>query len=209
LKIFLTRITTLALVIMASLFIGVFPIALRNGSVLSLLTVGIPSVALALWASPRRRGPSLASELIGFVLPVSVVSSLLGLLVFYGTLLANGALEGADTEAELVAAVPLAQSALISFLVFCGLLVLVFLKPPTRWWARAAELSTDRRPAILAVVLMVVFVVISAVPALRRLFDLQPMRPVAVGIAVLAVVVWVLVLRVIWRARVLDRFLAF
>jgi cation-transporting ATPase E len=108
LKIFLARITTLALVIMASLFIGVFPIALRNGSVLSLLTVGIPSVALALWASPRRvRGPSLGSELVGFVLPVAVVSSLLGLVVFYGTLLANGALEGADTEAELVAAVPL------------------------------------------------------------------------------------------------------
>lgn len=209
LKIFLTRITTVALVIMASLFIGVFPIALRNGSVLSLLTVGIPSVALALWASPRRvRGPSLGSELVGFVLPVSVVSSLLGLLVFYGTLLANGALEGADTEAELTAAVPLAQSALVSFLVFCGLLVLVFLKPPTRWWARAAELSTDRRPAILAVTLMVVFVAISAVPALRRLFDLQPMNPVAVGIAVLAVVIWVLALRLIWRARVLERFLA-
>jgi hypothetical protein len=50
--------------------------------------------------------------------------------------------------------------------------------------------------------------VISAVPALRRLFDLQPMRPVAVGIALLAVVIWVLVLRLIWRARVLDRFLA-
>ena len=209
LKIFLTRITTVALVIMASLFIGVFPIALRNGSVLSLLTVGIPSVALALWASPRRvRGPSLGSELIGFVLPVSVVSSLLGLLVFYGTLLANAALEHADTEPELLAAVPLAQSALVSFLVFCGLLVLVFLKPPTRWWARASELSTDRRPAVLAVTLMVVFVVISAVPALRRLFDLQPMRPIAVGIAVLAVVIWVLVLRLIWRARVLERFLA-
>jgi cation-transporting ATPase E len=209
LKIFLTRITTVALVIMASLFIGVFPIALRNGSVLSLLTVGIPSVALALWASPRRvRGPSLGSELIGFVLPVSVVSSLLGLLVFYGTLLANAALEDADTEPELLAAVPLAQSALVSFLVFCGLLVLVFLKPPTRWWARASELSTDRRPAVLAVTLMVVFVVISAVPALRRLFDLQPMRPIAVGIAVLAVVIWVLVLRLIWRARVLERFLA-
>jgi hypothetical protein len=103
------------------------------------------------------------------VLPVSVVSSLLGLLVFYGTLLANAALEHADTEPELLAAVPLAQSALVSFLVFCGLLVLVFLKPPTRWWARAAELSTDRRPAILAVTLMVVFVVISAEPALRRL----------------------------------------
>jgi cation-transporting ATPase E len=209
LKVFLTRITTVALVIMASLFIGVFPIALRNGSVLSVLTVGIPSVALAVWASPRRvRGPSLGSELIGFVLPVAVVSSLLGLLVFYGVLLAEAALSGSDSQAEILSAVPLAQSALISFLVFCGLLVLVFLKPPSRWWARAAEVSPDRRPAVLAVVLMVAFVVISAVPGLRRLFDLQPMNLEAVGIAVLAVVIWVLVLRLIWRARLLERYLA-
>ena len=52
LKLFLARIATMALVILSALVIGVFPINLRHGSILTFLTVGMPAVLLAVWARP-------------------------------------------------------------------------------------------------------------------------------------------------------------
>ena len=51
--------------ILSALVIGIFPIALRNGTLITLLTVGIPSIALALWARPGvRPRTSLARDLL-------------------------------------------------------------------------------------------------------------------------------------------------
>ncbi|MDL2335700.1 MAG: HAD-IC family P-type ATPase, partial [Chloroflexota bacterium] len=51
---FLARIATMGLVIVSSLVVGIFPIALRNASAITLLSVGIPAALLALWAQPGK-----------------------------------------------------------------------------------------------------------------------------------------------------------
>ncbi|MGH2346755.1 MAG: HAD-IC family P-type ATPase, partial [Chloroflexota bacterium] len=177
LKLFLARISTIALVIISGLVVGIFPLAVRNSSIITLLTVGVPSVLLALWARPGARArTSLAHDMWHFVLPAAVFSSLIGLTVFYGTiglrLWSLGLIEHA-TQARLDQAVtesvPYAQTALAAFLVFCGLFLVIFVEPPTAWWIGSEKLSGDRRPALLAVGLMVTYLLISTAAPLRTL----------------------------------------
>ncbi|HEY8287189.1 MAG TPA: HAD-IC family P-type ATPase, partial [Chloroflexota bacterium] len=198
LKLFLARISTMALVIVSALVVGIFPLAVRNSSVITLLTVGIPSVLLAFWAQPGiRPRASLARDLWHFVIPAAVFSSLLGLAVFYGTIglrlwslgLLGNAREAAGEQA-VTTSVPYAQTALAAFLVFSGLFLVIFVEPPNTWWEGAEKHGGDRKPAVLAVVLMLAFLVISAVPPLRTLFALSPLEPRYLPLVIAALGVW-------------------
>ncbi len=215
LMLFLARISTVALVILSALVIGHFPLALRNGAVVTLLTVGIPSVLLALWAEPGARPrDQLARDLMHVVVPDALLSSLLGPAVFYGTLVLHVWLLGllqsphiALVQRDLAAGVPLAQTALATFLVCCGLLLVILVAPPSSWWVGGTALSGDRRPALLALLLMLAFVGIVAVPPLRRLFSLIPLDPSVYLLIAGLLCVWLLLIRLIWRRRLLERFL--
>ena len=68
-----------------SLVIGFFPLALRQGSLIVLLSVGIPTVALAIWARPGTQSrKDLLPSLLHFVLPPMIMSTIIGLVLFYG-----------------------------------------------------------------------------------------------------------------------------
>jgi cation-transporting ATPase E len=215
LKLFLTRISTVALLIVGSLVIGVFPIAVRNGSAVTLFSVGIPTLALAVWAKP---GPvsrrSLGRDLAAFTLPAAVLSSVIGLLLFYVALLAHAGLPDQPNRMTLGrfleavrSATPPAQTTLAVFLVLCGLLLLVFVAPPNGWWAVAAPLRGDRRPLFLAVGLAGLFAIVLASP-LRLVFALQAPSPAELALVLVAVVVWASVLWLAWSRRLVERFLS-
>jgi cation-transporting ATPase E len=92
--------------------------------------------------------------------------------------------------------------------VLCGLLLVVFVEPPTPWWTGGDVLSGDGRPALLAMLLSAVFVMILTMAPLRDFFELS-----LLGLAdwvVLAGVtgIWVLAVHRAWRARVLGRLVA-
>jgi cation-transporting ATPase E len=216
LKIFLTRIATIALVIVSAWLIGIFPLALRHGSLVTLLTVGIPSILLALWARP---GPAAATglmpRLLRFVVPAAVATSLMGLLLFYGRLtlpiLERTSGRPHLPEGELanlvVANLPAAQTMLTGFLVTCGVLLILFVDPPTHWWAVANRLAGDRRPALLALGLLTLFTIILLAPPLRNFFALAPLTPLEFGAVALAALLLLLLVRTIWRIQLMDRFL--
>ncbi len=215
LKLFLARISTIALVIVSALVVGIFPLAVRNSSIITLLTVGIPSVLLALWArSGVRPRTSLARDMWHFVIPAAVFSSLIGLAVFYGTiglrLWSLGLLRNAPEatlERAVTASVPYAQTTLAAFLVFCGLFLVIFVQPPNNWWVGGEQLSGDRKPTVLAVGLMVTYLVISATPPLRTLFALSALEPRDLPLVVAALAVWLVLVRSFWRGRFIERFL--
>ncbi len=203
LKLFLTRIATVGLVIVSSLVVITFPIELRNASALTVFTVGVPSALLALWAHPGHQvRDSLDRTLARFVVPAAVVSSLVGLLVFYGVL----ALSSPD-PAALEPAAGNARTALTSFLVFVGLFLIVFVEPPIKWFAVAEPLTADRRPAYLAIGLGLAFVVVLLTPPARAFFQLIAPAPRDGVVVILAVLAWVLLVRTFWAYRVVDRFL--
>jgi cation-transporting ATPase E len=204
LKLFLTRIATVGLVVMSSLVVLTFPIELRNASALTIFTVGVPSTLLAIWAAPgRAHDDSLARTLARFVVPAAIVSSLLGLFVFYGSL----ALTGPHDEAELEAASAVARSAFTSFLVFVGLFLVVFVQPPIDWLAVMEPKTNDRRPTILAIVLAAGYVATLLMPPLRDFFSLSIPGPGEAAIVAVAAVVWVPLIRLFWKRRLIDRFL--
>jgi cation-transporting ATPase E len=212
LKLFLTRIGTVGLVILSSLVVGTFPLELRQGSLVTLFSVGIPTIVLAIWARP---GPSpqgdFARRLLHFILPPVFLSSTLGLLLFVGSYslrLIEAGTFGARNSAALLDDFPAAQTTLTAFLVFCGLFLIIFVEPPTPWWVGGNALSGDRRPALLAVGMMVCFVVITLVPPLRALFVLAPLGLQEYLLLALAVGVWVFLVRGMWRTRVLGRYLS-
>jgi len=216
LKLFLTRVATVALVIVSAWVVGVFPLALRHGSLVTLLTVGIPSILLALWAKPGPSAPGgLMRRLVRFVAPAALTTSLIGLLLFYGRLTlpiierTSGRPHLPNGELEQVVAANLdpAQTMLTGFLVICGVLLILFVDPPSPWWAMTNRPAGDRRPPLLAACLLAAFCLILLVPPLRRFFALAPLGAPEAGVFAVAGLAWLLLVRAAWRSRLLERFL--
>jgi cation-transporting ATPase E len=211
LKLFLTRISTVALVILSSLVVGAFPLELRQGSLVTLFSVGIPAILLAVWARP---GPSaqghLTRQLLHFILPPVLITSVLGLLLYVGSyalwLVSIGSF-GARNGIYQLDDYPAAQTTLTTFLVFCGLFLVIFVEPPTPWWAGGNRLSGDWRPTLLAVGMMGAFVVITLIPALRALFVLSPLGWRELLLIASALGAWLFAVRATWRLRLLGRYL--
>jgi cation-transporting ATPase E len=216
LKLFLSRILTSGLVILSALVIGEFPIALRQGTLVTLFSVGIPGIMLAYWAQPGHTPPLLVMrKLWHFVIPASILTSIIALMLFYGSLLwlyydASGFLPGQATSGihnvyETV--LPVAQTAMVTFLAFSGLFNLIFAEPPTPWWVGADALCPDRRPTYLALALMGCVLCIHLFPGLRALFALTSLDAVEIGLIVLATSGWLFLVRWVWRRAWLERFL--
>jgi cation-transporting ATPase E len=211
LKLFLTRISTVGLVIVSSLVVGTFPLELRQGSLVTFFSVGVPSIALAIWAHP---GPlpqgTLVRRLLHFIVPPMLLTSTIGLLLFVGTY-ALGLIEagtfGARNPALLPEDFPVAQSTLTAFLVLCGLLLVIFVEPPTPWWVGGNRLSGDRRPTLLALAMMAAFALITMIPPLRTLFVLSPLGPQEYALLAFALTSWLFTVRLTWRKRLLSRYL--
>ncbi|MEI7742579.1 MAG: HAD-IC family P-type ATPase [Chloroflexota bacterium] len=203
LKLFLTRIATVGLVVISSMVVITFPIELRNASALTVFTVGIPSAVLAVWAQPGHNvRDSLGRTLARFVVPAAVVSSLIGVAIFIGVLFLATDIDGRPLADGLHDA----QTALTSFLVAVGLLLILFVEPPTRWFAVTEPMTGDRRPAFLALGLAIGYVVVLLVPFARSFFQLVAPAPRDALIVALAVAGWVLLVRTTWERRLIFRF---
>ena len=210
LKLFLTRIATVGLVVVSSLVVVSFPIELRNASALTIFTVGIPSALLAFWAQPGRRvRESLGRTLATFVIPAAIVSSLMGLVVFYASIALTPAPAGAGAgdPASIVEATAQARTALTTFLVFAGLFLIVFVEPPIEWFAVAEPVTPDRRPTILAIFLALGYVAVLLTPAARDFFSFALPSPREALITVGSAIAWVPLVRLFWKRRLVDRFL--
>ena len=200
LKLFLARVVYVTLLI---LLIPGFPFTPRQSSLISLLTVGIPTVALAAWAKP---GPTqrktLLLDLVHFVLPATLTASLVTLFVFLiAVALASSA---GQPEAMVIAT---AYSTITVFVTVCGVLLLVFVEPPTRFLAGGDVLSGDWRPTILAAVLLVGLAVLLVIPPARAFFELRALTFLDVAVIAGAALLWALLLRFTWRFRLLERLL--
>jgi cation-transporting ATPase E len=101
----------------------------------------------------------------------------------------------------------IAQSALTTFAVFSGLLLVPFIVPPTKFWVGGSELSGDWRPALLALGMLVVFLILVAIPAIRSFFSLAALDIKSYILIGVAAMIWGFIQRWLWRIRLLERFL--
>jgi cation-transporting ATPase E len=195
LKLFLTRVLYMMCLLIAIMIVDGFPFVPRQNAILTLLTEGIPALALAAWAKPRAFEPKRTlPSLLHFVIPAAVTLSLAALGVF---------MVDFTSDAQL----PLAQSALTSFTITSGLLLIPFVVPPVRAWVGGSSLGGDWRPSLLALGLLTGYAVLLVIPPLRAFFELAALDARSYLLIGLAALMWALVLRLVWRARLLERFL--
>ncbi len=233
LRLFLTRALYVAMLILATAVMGIgFPYVPKHMTLLTLLTVGIPTFALAAWARPGAMDRRLVRSVMHFVFPAAISIFLFGLFVYT---LAFG-LAYTDFEASAFEVTPAdinrfresagidypintpeqltfevatlaAQTSLTVFTLLAGLVLVVFVEPPAAWFVGGDVLSSDRRPTALAVGLLLLFIGIMLVRPLREFFELLILPAYAYAVIALAVVIWAWMLRFAWRHRLLERFL--
>ena len=197
LKLYLNQIAYLTLLILVIWGAGLgFPYQSKQGSLITIVSVILPSLALSLWAPagvvPRTH---LGRLLARFVAPAAVTMSVAAVVVYIIFL-------------EMSGEVAYAQLAVTYTLVISGLVLVVLLRPPVRGptlvGVGSDERSGDWRPTAMVMVLLILVFVIASIPLADSLFGLKPLQQptdyLVVGLAVLA---WALTASLIWRVPAL------
>ncbi|MFN8594339.1 MAG: HAD-IC family P-type ATPase [Thermomicrobiales bacterium] len=216
LELFLTRVFAVALIILGVLVVQAgFPLSPAQISVLTLLTVGVPTFGIALWTRPGPPPRNLPRRLLRFVLPASTLLAFAAFVVYIGVyifydldlpaLRAGGVATATDVPLNDLAS----REALTHVLVLGGLLLVLFAAPPGPWFAVVEEQDGDRRPALLALAMMPLYALILNVPALANFFGMRGTRGIDFGIIVLVVLAWMYILRWVWANDIYDRFFGY
>ncbi len=232
LKLFMVTVFALLMLIIAITVLGMgFPFTALQNTALSFFARGAPPFILAISAVAIRQRTTLADNIIHFTMPASILIFLFGLLIYMGAffLVEEGVAQikitpqmmaemertaavdpGTLTTADFQQAAVLlsAQTSLLVFFVFSGVLLMLFAEPPVQWFEGGAPYhGKNWIPAIAAVVLLLLFSVIMILPGVRSFFQLIPLPGIFYAAIALMTVLWVVVQRWMYRSFWLERFL--
>jgi cation-transporting ATPase E len=212
LRIFIVRIFTKALLVVGIAAIGSFAFQPRQTSLLSFFAAGLPAILLAVFAKP---GPqphaNYLARLGRFVVPASMLMALIGTALFT----AYAVVAHQSFNPKVFGGIPTqighdvyaAQTVLTVFLIFCHLLLLPLVVPPTPFWTGGAPLRRDWKPAVLSFLMFFGFMAVALSKLGRTSFDLALLHWQDYVVCAAAAVTWMLGTRYLWRKRLLDKFL--
>ncbi|MDX1995933.1 MAG: HAD-IC family P-type ATPase [bacterium] len=231
-RLFLSRVLYVALLIIAVRMVGLgFPFIPKHVSLLVLLSVGIPTFGIAVWARPGARSQQggLIREVLHFVIPAGMCVFFFGFMIYVAAFFLSISelvdfqvtpddiatfqrYTGIDYDitAEdylLEVSQLVAQTALTSFTMFAGFLLVIFAEPPHPFFTGGDKLSGDLRPTLLTMLMFGVYIAILLSPPLRTFYELVALPISAYLLLGLVTVIWFFVQRMAWRGRWLDRFL--
>lgn len=189
LKLYLTEAFYLALLIpLVLLFSKGFPFKSIQNTVIATVSVTIPAVGLTFWAVARvLDSAKLGRSLYHFVLPASLTISAIAFGIYTYFLNISGEIS-------------YAQLTVTYTLVIAGLLLVIFVRPPTRIWGGGSPVSGDWRPTWMVLVLLFAFILVISIPLAQELLMVSWLRePSHYLIIMLAVSGWAFTLRLIWR----------
>ena len=96
---------------------------------------------------------------------------------------------------------PVSQLAVTYGLILIGLLLIVFVQPPTRFWVGGDVFSGDRRIITMVIGLFLLFIAVTYIPLTQEWFRLGPLTRAQDYVVIAAVsVVWAMLIRLIWRS---------
>ncbi|MBK8988345.1 MAG: HAD-IC family P-type ATPase [Chloroflexi bacterium] len=232
LKLFMVTVFALLLLIVSIAMLGLgFPFNALQNTLLSFFARGVPPFVLAITAVTLRQRTTLSENILHFTLPASFTLFLFGLFIYIAVFfmagqnlplmpvtpdmvaelrqtIPTGAGDLTGEQLQQAAVLLTAQTALTSFFVFSGIMLMIFAEPPLAWFAGGAPYrERNWLPVTAAAGLLVSYLLVLALPSLRIFFSLAPL-PLPLHIAMgLLTAVWVLFQRWVWRARILERFL--
>jgi cation-transporting ATPase E len=96
-------------------------------------------------------------------------------------------------------AVLFSQTVLTTFSILSGLGLVLFVEPPYRWLVGGDKYSGDKRPLLLCLLMLALFVWVMAVPRFRQFWELLELEAVDYALIIGTTVVWAFVLRYVWR----------
>ncbi|MBK8048299.1 MAG: HAD-IC family P-type ATPase [Anaerolineales bacterium] len=164
LRLYLVRIFTLAMLIgaIAMLEVG-FPYTPAQNSIISIFSLTIPAFFLAIWAKPGATPhASIVRQLVNFVVPGTIVTGLFSIFIYVYFIYTTR-----DWHYT--------QLALTYSSIAMGLILVVFVQPPTKFWTGGDRLAADWRPTILAAGLFVLLIASPYLPILKGFFGLAPL----------------------------------
>ncbi len=192
-RLFLVRTLEVVFIVCGTSLIGErFPILPQHNGLLAFLTVGIPSFALAVWAKPGTPVKSLLRLAAPFVIPAAFSISVVAVAVY-------------AFYASLTQDVTLARTALTTVSVFCGILLIPFLEPPTEAWTGGNTFNGDWRPTILAGAMFGLYALFVITPVTRHFFQVETLSISAFIVIGFVVVGWASAIRFVWRLKLFER----
>jgi cation-transporting P-type ATPase E len=192
-RLFLSRGFYMGLIIIVVSLLGYpFPSTPKLDTLLALLTIGVPILALAFWATPGEAPQRILRSASHFVVPTAVLTAALGVIMFI-------------TAYEITDDLLLAREVLVTTSILCGIVLVAYVHPPHRWFAVVEASTGDWKPAGVAATMILGYVLILAIPITREFYELQ-ILPVPVYLGILAIVfVWMFALRFLWRLNLIAK----
>ena len=196
-RVYLTQILYFAILIVT---IGIldlgFPLSGKQNSAVTLVTVHVPAMALSIFAVPGKtpRG-KLVDSLIHFIVPAGILTSIAGFSIYFFFLVSTDNLN-------------YAQLAMTHVLIFCGALTILFVEPPLPIFAGGDIYRGNKWPAIVVILLVIIFLLLSPTGLGKELFDLQPLGSIVDYLIIIGTAaIFGLLLKSFWRFRVFDRYM--
>jgi cation-transporting ATPase E len=167
-----------------------FPYHPTQAGVITAFGIAFPSIFMVFWSSTGRMTKEIMRRSLGhFIIPAAIITSVLGLAVFY-------------LFQTLYADIEYVQLVVVWALLFAAWLRVLFLLPPTPFWVGGEPLRGDRRIVWLVLIIALIFAVIAAIPLALDLLRITWLTSILdYGLIALTVMIWVFFLRTIWRAR--------
>jgi cation-transporting ATPase E len=166
-----------------------------QGGVIAFFTVIIPSLGLTFFASPGRLPTQyMRTRMAHFVVPAAITMTLAALVISW-------------YFRRNIDDISYSELAVTHGLILMGLLLVVFVQPPSRFWIGGDVLSGDWRSTYMAIGLLVLFLLATYLPLTQELLRLAPLDSARDYLLILAIaILWGLLLRTIWRLPGLNRY---
>ena len=210
-RLFLTRAFYAAMIILGAAVVveaQLFPFIPKHASLITLVTVGLPTFLIVAWARPGVPTHNLSRTLTHFVIPASLTlaGAALAVYTFYLVIYFVD-LPTTATMTQELEAIAIARTALTNVIILMGLLLILFVEPPMRFWAGGDDYSGDKRPTYLAIGMLGLYILIHLVPGMRTFFELEVLAWSDYLFLGTVALIWMLTLRFIWRMNLFERFL--
>jgi len=228
-RLYVARILSAALLMAAAGIMGLqMPFVPTNMALYAMLTVGISTMLMALWAKPRRDVDNRLSQTLFFALPAAFWTATLGVVVYAVAyyLAKEGLVDVTITPEQLqafqeeigyslttrdagidAAATIVARSILTPFVILTGVFLINFAMPAFKFFAVFTEKVDDKKMFLVSIGMILLYFIIVSLKPLRDFYSLVPVPPVIyLGIAVVGLI-WFGIVWLFYTRNMLQRFL--
>ena len=225
-RLFLTRAFYAALIIIGTAVVvdvELFPFIPKHASLITLLSIGFPTFGIAAWARAGVPKTNQVKSSMRFVFPAALTMAFVAILIYMFYIMTQylPVVEGIDPIADLtnasvesfvaeeLDAISLSRTVMTTALIFMGLVLILFVEPPTRFWVGGDDFSGDWRPTLAAFAMLITYFIIMAVTPFREFFELSPLRPIDWIFTTIVTLLWTACIWWIWRNNIFERFFGF